>query len=182
VLTVLLQSAVLLILGQVLLGAVGYAVSAWLPWLGLPLSVLLFWLIVRTARVLRGELEEAARKRQAVVPWQMAAWAALMWQWPSVVFLPSGTFAPEWLGRVWNGVMLPVQGTFGTALGPWLWVAVVVETLAFVAIVGRPLTLAMALVVSKPVEQPPAQREVAAAAEWAPARRHKDAIRRRKKA
>lgn len=175
--TVLLQSAVLLILGQLLLGAVGYAVPQGLPWLGLPLGILLFWLILRVGRVLRDYLEAAARKRQPVAPLQMALWATLLWQLPSVILLPAGTIAPNWLGQIWNGVMLPVQGTAGLlfggaeALASWLWVAVVVEALVFAFIVGRPLT-------GPAVAEPPALKQVAAAGNWAPARRHRDVVKK----
>lgn len=176
--TVLLQSAVLLILGQLLLGAVGYAVPQGLPWLGLPLGILLFWLILRVGRVLRGFLEEAARKRQPVAPLQMALWATLLWHLPSVLLLPAGTFAPRWVGQVWNGVMLPVQGTAGLLFGgaetleSWLWVAVVVEALVFALIVGRPMTGPAAAETAAPRQQ------VAAAGNWVPARRHKDVVKK----
>lgn len=178
-LTVLLQSAVLLILGQLLLGAVGYVVPMGLAWLGLPLWILLFWLILRVARVLRGEMEKLAMQRQPVVPWRMAVWAVLLWQWPSVILLPEGSLAPEVLGRVWNGVMLPVQGTVGlifgraagTALEPWLWVAVVLEALVFGLIVGRPVSTG--LPAAKAADALP-KRQVAAAGDWAPARRLND--------
>ena len=116
----LLEAAVLLILGQLVLGAVGWVVPQAYPWLGLPLGVLLFWLILRVARVLREFLDEAARKRQPVAPLAMALWATLLWQLPSVVLLPSGTFTPVWMGQIWNGVMLPVhqrnQGAIAAAL------------------------------------------------------------------
>jgi hypothetical protein len=175
-LTVLLQSAVLLILGQLLLGAVGHVVPLELAWLGLPLWILLFWLILRVARVLRGEMEKLAMQRQPVMPWRMAVWAVLLWQWPSVILLPEGTFAPAVLGEVWNGVMLPVQGTMGllfgeaagTSLGPWLWVAVVLEALVFGLIVGRPV--ATGLPVAKAAADALPKRPVAAAGDWAPAR------------
>lgn len=176
-LAVLLQSAVLLILGQLLLGAVGvYAVPSEVAWLGLPLWIFLFWLILRVARVLRGEMEKMAMKRQPVAPWQMAVWAVLLWQWPSVILLPEGTFALPMLGQIWNGVMLPVQGTVGllfgqtagTALGPWLWVAVVLEALVFGLIVGRPLSTG--LPAAKAAADALPKRQVAAAGEWAPAR------------
>ncbi|MDF2627337.1 MAG: hypothetical protein K0R39_1168 [Symbiobacteriaceae bacterium] len=177
-LTVLLQSAVLLILGQLLLGAVGYVVPQGLAWLGLPLWIFLFWLILRVARVLRAEMEKKGLQRHPVVPWQMAAWAVLLWQWPSVILLPKGTFVPGVLGQIWNGVMLPVQGTVGlvseaagTALGPWLWMAVVLEALIFGLIVGRPLATVLPGV-RQAAELP--QRQVAAAGGWAPARTLKD--------
>lgn len=174
--TVLLQSAVLLILGQVLLGAVGFAVPAGLAWLGLPLWILLFWLILRVARVLRAEMERLAMQRQPVVPWRMALWAVLLWQWPSVLLLPEGTIAPPLLGQLWNGVMLPVQGTVdllfgqaaGTALGPWLWVAVVLEALVFGLIVGRPVPTGLPAARAAADALP--KRQVAAAGQWAPAR------------
>lgn len=178
-LTVLLQSAVLLIVGQVLLGAVGYAVPSGFAWLGLPLWILLFWLILRVARVLRAEMEKRVMQRQTVVPCQMAVWAVLLWQWPSVILLPQGSFAPPVLGQIWNGVMLPVQGTAGlisdaagAALGPWLWVAVLLEALVFGVIVGRPV--ATGLPVTRPSAEAHPRHQVAAAGEWAPARRLND--------
>ncbi|HWI62044.1 MAG TPA: hypothetical protein VNT75_09410 [Symbiobacteriaceae bacterium] len=183
---VLLQSAVLLILGQLILGAVGYVLVD-IPWLGLPLGIILFWLILRLARVLRGEMETQAKQNGRVVPWQMALWATLLWQWPSVILLPSGTFAPEWMGKVWNGVMVPVQGTVGLisqtaadGLGPWLWLAVVLEALAFALVVGQPLAT-RSPVPERKAAQAAAQRQVAASGEWAPARRHREVTRRRNK-
>ena len=183
---VLLQSAVLLILGQLILGAVGYVCTE-IPWLGLPLGMLLFWLIVRLARVLRREMETLARQSGGIVPWKMALWATLLWQWPSVILLPSGTFAPQWMGQVWNGVMVPVQGTVamfsegaGAALAPWLWLAVVVEALAFALVVAQPLA-ARTPVADRKGAEAAAQRMVAAGGDWAPARRHKEVTRRRNK-
>lgn len=178
--TVLLQSAVLLILGQVLLGAVGYAVPSDVAWLGLPLWALLFWLILRVARVLRAETERLAMQRHPVTPWRMAVWAVLLWQWPSVILLPEGTPAPVILGQLWNGVMLPVQGTVGllfgeatgTALGPWLWVAVLLEALVFGLIVGRPVSTGLPVARGTADSHP--RHQVAAAGEWAPARRLND--------
>lgn len=181
---VVLQSAVLLILGQLILGAVGLAVPPGLAWLGLLLGALIFWLIVRIARVLRSEMTAALEQQEeVVVPWQVATWATMLWQWPSILLLWPDTVFPEWMGRLWNGVALPVQGTVdlfadGAAIQPWLWVAVAVEAVTFWILVARPLP---AQVAARKQAAEAVQRTAAGTNDWAPARRHKDVQRRNRR-
>jgi Na+/alanine symporter len=177
--TVLVQTAFLLLLSQVLLGAVGRILSGW--W-GLPVLILQVWLILRIADVLRGEMLQAVRRRVKLVPWHMALWVVLFWQWPSVLFLPRITPIPALIGEVWNGAMFSVAGLVGVfgqtaadAVRSWLWVGVVLEALLFVLVAGR--TIVRTPAGRRQAEQ--AARQVAAAGDWAPARRHKDVAKRR---
>lgn len=181
---VIMQSAVLLILGQVVLGALGFAVPDRYPWLGLPLLLLFMWLIVRTARVVRQELEGAAKKRQTVVPWRVALSTALIWQVPALIGWAVLAWLPDWVPAVWHGTALPAIDSLdrwipalGLGATSWVTVAVaVLEAVLFGFIAGRPL----APVVTPKAAQEQAHATVAAAAsgEWAPARRHKDAMKR----
>lgn len=174
----LVQTAILLIIGQGVLGGAGFALRH-LPWLGLPLPFLLFWFIYRTARVLRESMIRAQRRWVPVVPWQAALWVVLLWQLPTLVVLPF--WAPDWAAGLWQGAMLPVVGTvdlwvpsFATAVTPWLLLACLVEGAFFVRVAGRSSALRL------PLRQASPHQPAAASGEWAPARRRKDIPRRPK--
>ena len=170
------QIGILLLLAQVVLGAVGYVLPQGLPWLGLPLVVLLLWLIVRTARILRTEMETAVKRKAPVpTPWLHALIAALVWLWPAGLLLPGWSFVPQWAPAIWNGSFQPVVDTLGlTSLTPWLWVAVPLEGLLLLAVAGRPLPRLVAPVAVRSNLAP-------VAGGWAPARTYKDALRKKGK-
>ncbi|HYG56917.1 MAG TPA: hypothetical protein VD902_02470, partial [Symbiobacteriaceae bacterium] len=139
------QIAVLLLGGQIALGAIGLALSGSMPWLGLLLSILLFWLIVRTARVLRREMELAVARKAQVTPWVQALSVVLTWLWPAALLLPGWPFMPQWAPDLWNGSLQPVVGTVAlwnsgvaAVMDQWLWLMVPVEGLLYLAVAGRP--------------------------------------------
>lgn len=180
----LIQTALLLMFGQVLLGAVGYAaVSAGLPWAGLPLLLLYGWLILRTARVLHTALQDQVREnRTPLEAWRYSLLTLLVWQVPGVLVLALHNRLPDWLPRLWHGLNFPMAGTVswlvpGLLTDMLYWHVGVIGFAAglFMAVAGRPLDLPMA---PKPVAARPSLA-TAAGGEWAPARRAKDVATRR---
>lgn len=171
----LLQMALLLILGQSVLGALGF-VSMGVPWLGLPLTGAMFWIYARIARVLRHDLAQATRKGALIVPERLAFFVAVFAQVPGFALLPY--WAPGWATNVWQGALLPVAGTLDlfwpvvlTAVQPWLWVASLLEIVLFTWLVIRPDPAT-----TRYTPPQPARRAVSG--EWAPARRRVDRSRR----
>lgn len=175
-LKLLLETSLLLLVGQALLGGLGFGAGA-LPWpyLGLPITASFIWLVIRTALVMREEMAKARKRGAMIVPWRMALFTGVLWQVPALAV------APSWFPEVWQGALLPIRGTFGllwpeaaAATTPWLWVAALGELALFALVAGRS-TIRPAL---RGAQVNPAQRPVAAG-EWVPARRRKDIVRKK---
>lgn len=163
----LIQTALLLLLGQAVLGAAGFVFRPW-PWLGMMLPFLLFWLVVRVGRVLRDEMARAP-ERAGVTPWRTALFVAVLWQ------LPAGALMllwPDLAQAIWQGALLPITGTLGylwpampAAAAPWLWTAGIAELGLFVAAAAEPVrsrVIAPEVVASA--------RKAAGQGDWVPAR------------
>ena len=167
----------LLLLGQILLGAAGFTASAaGLPWLGLPLLALFLWLIMRTASVLRGVMEAAEKRREPVVPWKLALFTTLVWQLPALVAVAPWSWVPGWVPGVWHGALLPFKQSLelwapgmATPLSYWLLGGTVLEAALFAVRTGRPIVRPVV-----PKSAAPAARQAAASGDWAPARSLKD--------
>lgn len=183
-LTSLLQVTLLLLAGQLILGAPAYAVGGpgGVPWLSLPLLVLFLWLIARTGAVLRQEMAAAVKRRQAVVPWRMVVAAILLWQAPALLGLALSKWLPGWVTLAWHGAMLSAVGTLDLIFPAmnladtawWPYVASLLEVALFAVVAGRPVL--PAAVSHQPAVQ---ARAAVAAGEWAPARRHKDVVKKK---
>lgn len=180
----LIQSALLLVIGQVVLGAAGYAaVSAGLPWAGLPLILLYGWLIMRTARVLHSAMQEQVREtRVPTEAWRQSLMPLLIWQVPGVLVLMLARFLPDWVPLVWHGLTPPLAAAgdrlfSGLTSDMLYWYGGVIGFSAglFMAVAGRSLDLPA---VPKPSAIQGAL-PTAAGADWAPARRAKDVAVRR---
>ncbi|MGE5675263.1 MAG: hypothetical protein ACM3XM_15545 [Mycobacterium leprae] len=163
------QIAVLLIIGQALLGALGYFTRS-LPYLSLVYTLVFIWLVVRAARAVRPAPKEKGLGTAGAVA------AAALWQLPAIALLPF--WMPELGTQLWQGALYPWVGLVadrwvGAGLQGWLWLAAVPEFLLFV--------LAAAPAKTRPVQSPapvvaasqltPEQKE-----NWAAARRHQDVI------
>lgn len=170
----LIQTMLLLCLGQWLLGGLGWLAVGVTPWLGLPLTLLLIWLIRRLAVIFREEAAKADRNGQATAPKRLSFFVALVAQLPGLALLPF--WAPPAFATVWQGAVLPITATLGllwpegAALAqPWLWLAVILEMGLFVSVATAP----------EPRYQPQMTAQVKPeAGDWAPARRHSDLKRR----
>lgn len=168
-----LQMALLLASSQIILGLVGYGLALRFPWVGLLATLLLLWLIVRTASVLRYEIDRARRNRKPVVPAATALVVAFLWQLPGLLVLP--LWAPRWAWAVWQGAVLPLPAVVGRLAGtaqsaePWVWGAYVVEILLFVGLASR--SLQVRSVRRRGGVQGPSAGNTENVA-WAPARRY----------
>lgn len=110
---VLLQMWVLLVISQLLLGAVGLAITmtGWPVWLGLPLTVLLIWIVVRLGRILREEAERLRAPGQVPArPWLLPTAVALCWQLPGLLLLVLPL--PMLYLMLWHGAVLPLFAPF----------------------------------------------------------------------
>lgn|GEM_PF-1512582 len=136
-----LQMALLLAGSQLVLGLAGYGTYQRFPWPGLLATLLLTWLIVRIAAVLRQEIIRARRNRKPVVPLAAALLVAFLWQLPGLLVLP--LWAPQWAWSIWQGAALPLQAVVsrltGADLAPatWVWAAYGVEILLFAVLASR---------------------------------------------
>lgn len=166
----LLQTVLLLCLGQWLLGGLGLLAVGVAPWLGLPLTLLLIWLIRRVAVIFREEAAKADRNGQATAPKRLSFFVALLAQLPGLALLPF--WAPATIATLWQGAVLPITASLGlfwpegaAIAQPWLWLAVILEIGLFVWVATAP----------EPRHQPQLATPVKpAAGDWAPARRHAD--------
>lgn len=170
-----LQIALLLLLGQVLLGALGWFLANRLPWIGLLVTLFLIWFVWRLGIVFREEAERTARGRRTAP--STALWTAVLAQVPGLLLLPF--WAPDWIHSLWQGAFLPVLAVLerflpGTqaAAGPWLWLSAIVLVALF-RWAARP-----AAANRTPAEVGPA---AAAAGDWVPARRLADVQKHGKK-
>jgi hypothetical protein len=180
---VLVQTALLLVGGQVVLGVLGYWVPSGYPWLGLPLIVLFVWLITRTAQVVRQELKVTTKQQVTAAPWRIALTGLLAWQAPALLGLALLRWLPDWVVGVWHGTALPVVRSLDRwfpSLGAGFWflaAASAAEAVLFGLIIGRPVSRAVA-----PASTAPGRaRATVAAGQWAPARSHKDVVKRHKR-
>jgi len=164
------QIMLLLFLGQLLLGAIGWGLVGLSPWAGLPATLLLLWLIWRLAVIFRDEASRALRSGAPILPGRLAFFVALGVQLPGLALLPF--WAPSWITAVWQGAALPVAGILGLFLpahaetfASFVWLAAVLEIALFAAaaLPRRPRRIAVA---------PAAAAR--AAGEWVPARRAAD--------
>jgi len=176
--SLLLQTAVLLMAGQVVLGGIGYLTHERFFWAGLLLLIVYVWYVVRISKVLRNEIANAQTRMVILTPWRVALGTALVWQIPAVAALPY--WAPEWATQIWQGVWLPVTAALGqlwsgvpASVNPWLWTALAVEAL-LVVLVAAPPRRAPAAPVAKPA---PALAQ-AVSGEWSPAKRHHDVVKK----
>ncbi|HEY3367525.1 MAG TPA: hypothetical protein VGK74_20910 [Symbiobacteriaceae bacterium] len=177
----MLQTAFLLVIGQAVFGLIGYLTRS-LPWAGLALTVLFIWFVVRTAKVVRGELprREALRGRAIPFPWGLLA-AAVLWQLPTLAAVPFWT--PLWASQIWQGALLPVPGSIGlwqpavaAAAFPWLWLAFLAEIVLFVWVAGRSEPSFMLKPQAVPVKAAPG----GAKGEWAPAKQFRSGLGKRR--
>lgn len=164
------QIMLLLFLGQLLLGATGWALVRLSPWAGLPATILLLWLIWRLAVIFRDEVSRALRRGAPILPGRLAFFVALGVQLPGLALLPY--WAPYGITAFWQGAFLPVAGILGLllpahaqAIASLLWLAAPLEIALFVAsaLPRKPRRIVI----------PPA-RTPRSAGEWAPARRAAD--------
>lgn len=168
-----LQMAALLACSQLAMGLVGYGLYQRFPWPGLLLTLVLVWLIVRTATVLRQEIIRARRNRKHVVPLVTACLVAFLWQLPGLLVLP--LWAPQWAWSIWQGAVLPVPAVVGRLTGAdfapaaWVWAAYGVEILLFVVQASRSTDPQVLL--RRAEKRRPAVGDVENV-EWAPARRY----------
>ena len=177
----LFQTAILLLLGQATLGAIGYLTSPW-PWLGLLLPFLLLWLVMRVGRVLREEIARAP-ERAGVIPWRIALFVAVLWQLPAGVLM---LLWPDLTPGVWQGSILPLTGTLGYlwpalpgAVAPWLWTACLPEIALFMTVAAEPVrsrTLPAEVVATAAARMAVGEGE----GRWVPARRVQDARKARR--
>lgn len=140
--TFLLQMLLLLVVGQLTTGGAGYLLSQRLPWVGLLITVLYIWFLGRTAKVLRQEALKAVKRRLPVDPLRIAFFVALAAQVPGLLVLPY--WAPGWLSLLWQGALLPILAILDgiwpgllAVVGPWFWLAAVMEVLCFTWVAGR---------------------------------------------
>lgn len=161
-----LQTAFLLLIGQLLLGALGWFLSGRLPWVGLLATLALLWYAWRLGVVFRDEAERRTRRYRA----SAAAWTGFLAQLPGLLLLPY--WAPGWIYSLWQGAFLPVPAVLerywpgmGGRVIPWLWLTAVLVVLLF----ARPAH-------KERRQEAPAQR--LAPGEWAPARRFADVQKR----
>lgn len=123
--TFLLQISLLLIAAQMLLGLFGFAVNT-APWVGLPILLVLGWMIVHIGSSLQGELEQMQRAGRPVAPWRISLLVALVWQVPTLFAITP--WAPPWVNQAWHGAILPLSGLLGVGMVSWVyWVASLVE-------------------------------------------------------
>jgi len=166
----LLQTTLLLFLGQLLLGGLGMFLALNLPWVGLPVTLFLFWLIYRLAKVFRAEAANALKRSEPVQPGRLAFFVGLGAQLPGLLLLPF--WAPTWITGVWQGALMPASALVSErwpAVGEWLWLAFLLELALFVGVASRP------------VEVPKVYQAAslkAPAGEWVAARRLADINRR----
>jgi hypothetical protein len=168
------QTALLLALGQLFTGLLGYAAdrAGW-AWTALPLPLLLAWFIYRTGGVLRTEMEKAQRRKILLVPERFALFVATLWQLPALLTLP--LWAPPWASQVWQGWLLPLTGTAGLlwpgarSLASWLWLAFPLQMALFYGATRPPRRRV-------PQVERPALK--AASGDWAPARRYRDVVKK----
>ncbi|MFZ5827962.1 MAG: hypothetical protein ACOY94_26960 [Bacillota bacterium] len=172
----LLQSAVLLFLGQFLLGGIGRMLTAAAPWAGLPVTLFLIWFILRTAAVFREEMAKAIKGGAAIQPLRLALFVALAAQVPGLVLLPYWAPALDWFYLLWQGAAIPVAATVSwlwpvnaDPFREWLWLAAFLQMALFVWGARTPER-------PEPVSAPTPARP--AAGEWAPARRVAEVQRR----
>lgn len=164
------QIMLLLFLGQLLLGAIGWALVRLSPWAGLPATLLLLWLVWRLAVIFRDEVSKALRSGAAIAPGRLAFFVALGVQLPGLALLPF--WAPRWITAVWQGAVLPAAALLGRlwpahaeTFAVYLWLAAALEIGLFVA-TALPRTPRRIVVATPKVAR--------AAGEWAPARRVAD--------
>ncbi|MFZ5814731.1 MAG: hypothetical protein ACOY93_05460 [Bacillota bacterium] len=170
----LLQTMLLLLLGQVLLGGVGWLLVKAAPWAGLPVTLLLLWFIRRVALIFREEAQAALKREAPILPGRLSLFVALGAQLPGLLLLPY--WAPESAMLLWQGAVLPVTATLTWIWEPWgdvlrsfLWLAFLPEVALFAWMAGAPQPAKKA---------PPAAPPKAAPGEWAPARRVADVERK----
>jgi len=129
--TLPLEIAFLLFFSQGLLGSLAYLARG-LPLVGIPLTIIQIWAIVRIAFVLREEVAIAKRKGVDRNLRGIAVVAALVWQLPVLIGAPF--WAPHWATLLWQGTLLPPLRALGIDLPvQWLWVAFILQILLFVA-------------------------------------------------
>lgn len=130
--TLTLDIALLLFFLQGLLGLLAYFLTRSVPLIGIPLTVLQIWLIVRIAFVLREEVAIAKRKGVDRNLRGIAVVAALVWQLPTLLSAPF--WAPQWATLVWQGTLLSPLRALGIDLPvEWLWGAFIPQIVLFVA-------------------------------------------------
>ncbi len=161
-----LQTALLLFLGQILLGGLGWFFSGRFPWVGLPAALVLLWFVWRLGIVFREEAERRTRRYRT----SMAAWTALLSQLPGLLLLHY--WAPDWIHSLWQGAFLPISALLerywpgvGQAVAPWLWASAALIILLFAR-------------AAKAEGPPPAPAAPARPGEWVPARRLADVQKR----
>ncbi|MBP2017098.1 hypothetical protein J2Z79_000472 [Symbiobacterium terraclitae] len=161
-----LQTAFLLLVGQVLLGGLGWFLSGRLPWVGLLTTLFLLWFAWRLGLVFRDEAERRTRRYRA----STAAWTAFLSQAPGLLLLHY--WAPDWIHSLWQGAFLPAAALLdrywpgtGASLVPWLWLTAPLLILLFT----RPAR-------AQQTQEVPVQRR--APGEWVPARRLADVQKR----
>jgi len=161
-----LQTAFLLLVGQVLLGGLGWFLSDRLPWAGLLTTLFLLWFVWRFGLVFRDEAERRTRRYRA----SAAAWTAFLSQLPGLLLLHY--WAPDWVCSLWQGAFLPVAALLdrfwpgvGARVFPWLWLTAPVIMLLFTR-PARP----------EQTQKVPTQRREPG--EWVPARRVADVQKR----
>lgn len=166
----LFQTALLLLIGQVLLGGLGWFLVGVAPWAGLPVTLVLVWFLYRVGRIFREELRKAAAAGKVAAPGRLAFFVGLLAQLPGLALLPY--WAPDWILSLWQGAVLPFTATLeglwpavGPAAGPWLWVAAPLEIGLFAWVAAGP---------ERPVKAYSAAPAKAAVGEWSAARRLKD--------
>lgn len=186
-LVLLFQVVTLLIVGQVVAGALSHAIGEVTPWLGLPFTLLWLWLILRLAVV----VSEEGRQRGA--SWRVPALVILLWQLPTLITLPF--WAPPWVSVWLHGAWTPVTGALAyiwpsMVLTP-LWPFLMVEVALFAWVIAQPAPRAKAVTPAVPRAVLAAQAQQAAAhmpseevvsegsssepnREWVAARRLKD--------
>jgi len=171
----LLQTALLLMVAQAALGAVGYGLSR-MPWVGLVITLVWLWFLIRVALVLRGEMDRLLVRRRPVVHGRVALAAAAIWQIPTYLTLPF--WAPARFTAIWEGALAPAvtlsaRWAPGLASDPgrWLWAAFAVNVLIFGLVAGR----SQAVVKLKPASRPSAASASVplrqASGDWVAARR-----------
>jgi len=170
------QITLLLLLGQILLGTVGWFLADRFPWAGLLATLFLFWFVWRLGIVYREEAERTARGRRTAIA-GVRAWTAILAQIPGLLLLPF--WAPEWIHSVWQGAFLPAVATLNlflpsvrAAASPWLWLSAI-PVVALFTWASRPTA-------ERRSPQEEASR-AAAAGDWVPARRLADVQKHGKK-
>lgn len=162
----LLETLLLLVTAQGILGAVGYLIRDWF-WLGLPLLPALVWLVIRVAAVFRDELNRAQKKGADIDPVRLTVFMALLWQMPALVGAP--LWAPAWATGIWQGAVSPVTALLGLEDSPWLWLGTVIQAALFVWAVLRPQPKREQRLV-------PSDMYSKVSGEWAVARRAEDVL------